>query len=137
MGYQPVMFFVKLSLFILYLHLFGVKHRIRILIYAGIGSIFMVYTGILIGYGVFCIPRSGMSWSEAIKDPRCHVHTPSIQYIVGIFGVLSDFYILGLPIPVILRLQVPRKERIGLFALFMTGLLCGSALFSFFFDVAS
>lgn len=125
MGYNPVIFFVKLSLFLLYFHFFGVSRRIRILIYVGIGSIFSVYTTatILARYSCFPSPRTGRSWSEAFVSPMCVAQTRNATYIVGAFGVVSDFYILGLPIPSIIRLQLPRKEKIGVFALFMTGFL--------------
>lgn len=123
MGYNLVMLFVKLSLFILYFHLFGVSRRIRILIYVGIGSIFMVYTGTTTVHGILCFPRPGNSWSEAIAHPRCLTYSRIMAFIVGGFGVISDFYILGLPISMILRLQLPRKEKIGVCALFMTGFL--------------
>lgn len=119
------MFFVKLSLFFLYLHLFGVSRRIRILVYVGIGSIFSVYTLATILVGYFCFPRSklGNSWSEALADSNCVAQARIATYVVSAFGVTSDFYILGLPIPSILRLKLPRRKKVAVFALFMTGFL--------------
>lgn len=61
MGYNLVILFVKLSLFILYFHLFGVSRRMRILIYVGIESIFMIYIGIIIVNEIFCFLRPGKS----------------------------------------------------------------------------
>lgn len=46
-----------------------------------------------------------------------------MAYIISAFGVISDFYILDLSILMILRLQLPRKKKIGVCALFMTGFL--------------
>lgn len=123
MGYNVVIFFVKLTLLLLYLHLFSVSRQIRIFIYIGIASIFTVYAGTTIVDGASCIPRPGKTWSEAFLDPRCVAQTQNMTYIVGSFGIISDFYILSLPIPLILRMQLPRKQKIGVFALFMTGLL--------------
>lgn len=123
-----MIFLVKLSLFILYYNLFGVSRRIRVLIGIGIGAIFTVYTGTALVDVVFCFPRTGESWSEAIADSRCDALSWNMTYIVGSFGVISDFYILGLPIPLILRMNLPRKKKIGVCALFMTGFLYGPPL---------
>lgn len=123
MGYNIVIFFVKLTFFILYFDLFRVSRRIRIFVYIGIASIFTVYAGTTIVYGVSCFPTPGKTWLEAMSDPRCVAPSQNVTYIVGSFGVISDFYILSLPIPLILRMQLPRKEKIGVCALFMTGFL--------------
>ena len=123
MGYNIVIFFVKLTILILYFYLFGVSRRIRIFIYIGIASIFTVYAGTTIVYGISCFPKPGKTWLEAFSGPRCVAQTLNMTYIVGLFGIISDFYILSLPIPLILRMQLPRKEKIGVCALFMTGLL--------------
>ena len=128
MGYNVVIFFVKLSLFILYFNLFGVSRRIKVLIGIGIGATFTVYTGTTIVDGVFCFPRTGESWAKAIAGSRCDALSWNMTYIVGSFGVISDFYILGLPIPLILRMNLPRKKKIGVCALFMTGFLYGPPL---------
>lgn len=126
MGYGPVTFFVKLSLFLLYIDLFGASRRTRIFVHVGIASIFIVHTGITIVYGVFCIPKSDKSWLESITASRCSVPSQNMTYVVGSFGVISDFYILGVPMPVILRMQLPLKKKITVCALFLTGLLYNS-----------
>ena len=41
--------------------------------------------------------------------------------IVPIPWVLTDFAILVAPIPVVKKLQLPRMEKIGICALFLTG----------------
>ena len=46
-----------------------------------------------------------------------------MAYIQGIFNVVSDFYLLILPIPVVWQLQMPSKRKIGVCAIFMTGIL--------------
>lgn len=122
MGYNPVMFFVKLSLFLLYLHFFSLSN-IRIFVHLGIVSILVVYTGITIGWGVMCIPKRGEGWVDILSDQKCVVSSKKMNYIVGSFGVISDFYILSLPIPVILRSNLSRMQKIKVCAVFMTGFL--------------
>lgn len=123
MSYCPVTFLVKLSLFVLYYHLFSANRRIRILIYAGVTCNFAVYLGSLISFGIACVPRHGASWFEAVITAQCFKETTNRAYLLGVFGVISDFYLYFLPIPVILRLQLPLKKKIGVCAIFMTGSL--------------
>ena len=41
----------------------------------------------------------------------------------GCFGVLSDIYIYLLPIPVLWNLQMAFKRKMGIIAIFFTGLM--------------
>lgn len=41
----------------------------------------------------------------------------------GIFGLISDLYILAIPVWLISRLTFPTKRKIGVIAVFMTGLM--------------
>lgn len=45
-------------------------------------------------------------------DPKC-LQLSKWNYGLGAFGVISDFYLLCLPIPVILRMKMPSKKKIG------------------------
>lgn len=123
MEYNVTIFFVKLTLFLLYFRLFGVSYHLRIFVYIGIASIFIVYAGATIVMGVFCFPRAGKTWSEAVSDVGCQIQNRNTDYVIGSFGVISDFYILSLPIVLILRMQMPRKKKVGVCALFMIGFL--------------
>lgn len=122
-GYNPVIFFAKLSLFLLYLSAFAPSRKTRIFVYIGIASISVVYTGTAIGYGVLCIPKPGSSWFVTVLSSNCANKSIKLAYVMGSFGVVSDFYLFCLPIPVILRLQMPRKKKIAVCAIFMTGFL--------------
>ena len=56
------------------------------------------------------------------KTARCQ---ESILYgeVQGAFNLVSDFYVLVTPIPAVWALQMPMKKKIGIIAIFMTGLL--------------
>lgn len=124
-GYSLVMFVVKLSLFIFYFQLFSTGRRFRILVYVGILSIFTFYTGTAISFGLACIPKPETSWFMAVLAPKFWAETQNRAYLLGVFGVISDFYLYCLPIFVILRLQLSPKKKIGVCAIFMTGSLLG------------
>lgn len=122
MLYGPTVFFAKLSLLLLYHRIFSPDRWTRLFIYFGIGVIFIVYTitaSILVG---LCIPRKGEGWALALRSSRCR-DTMVMTYVQGIFNIVSDFYVLVLPLPVVWKLQLPLRKKIGVSAVFMTGLL--------------
>lgn len=112
----------KLSLFLLYLDIFRPNIRLRYAIYIGTAVVSMFYIATFVAFAVFSIPRPG-------KSELAHILSPSISkditlgLIQGGFSVATDFYILCLPIPVVWNLQLPMKKKIGILAIFMTGLL--------------
>lgn len=122
MLYGPTVFFAKLSLLLLYLRIFSPDRWTRLLIYLGIGVIFIYYTvtaSILVG---LCIPRKGESWPRALLSSRCR-DSMIMTYVQGIFNIVSDLYVLVVPLPVVWKLQLPLRKKIGVSALFMSGLL--------------
>jgi hypothetical protein len=122
MLYGIVIFFAKASLFLLYLRLFSPDRCTRNLIYFGLVVTFLVYLGTTVATGAFCIPRPGESWFGAVISLRCSKGL-FMAFVQGIFNVISDFYILVIPVPVVLKLQLPLRKKIGVCAIVMTGLL--------------
>lgn len=53
-------------------------------------------------------------------------------YANAVFNIASDLVIIVLPVPVILGLQLPRRTRGGLCAIFAVGVLYFSLSFSLF-----
>lgn len=47
----------------------------------------------------------------------------TLGYVMAAFNVLSDFYLLAIPIPVVWKLQLPLRRKVGVIAVFMTGFL--------------
>ena len=121
--YGPIAFCAKLSLFLLYYRLFGRHQWIRYLVYLGIGSAAAMYTASMVVYGYLCLPHHGQSWIEAGLSSRCHNQFIMIGYVRGPFNVLSDLYLLFLPLPAVWQLQLPLRKRIGIAGIFLTGSL--------------
>ena len=122
MLYGPSVFFAKLSILLLYLRIFSPDRWTRLFIYLGIWVIFIYYmvtASIFVG---LCSPRHGESWPVALLSSRCG-ETMVMTYVQGIFNIVSDFYVLVLPLPVVWKLQLPLRKKIGVSAVFMTGLL--------------
>lgn len=121
--YGPITFAAKLSLFLLYYRLFSQYRWMRNLIYIGMGVIAANYFATVIVFGYLCIPRRGHGWIETFLHPRCQKQFIVISYFRGPFNVLSDVYLLLLPLPAVWHLNMPLRKRIGIAGIFLTGSL--------------
>ena len=121
--YGLVAFCAKLSLFLLHYRLFATHNWIRYLVYAGISSSFVFYTTTTAVDGYLCLPHHGESWVLALLTPRCHRQVVLVAYVQGPFNILSDLFLLLLPLPAVWKLQVSPQKKFGIIAIFLTGLL--------------
>ena len=121
-AFGPTICFAKLSLLLLYLRIFSLVSRVRCAIYIGIFLNIMFYAGSTVAYGALCIPSSGQSWADTLNTGRC-IHSNVVNYLQAAFGVLSDFYILILPMPIVYKMKLPFRKKVGVAAIFATGLL--------------
>jgi hypothetical protein len=112
----------KLSLLLLYLQIFRPNVRLRYCIYLTIGLISIFYSATFIAYAVLSIPRPGQSQLEAMLSVNTARDIP-LGITQGVVNVITDFLIFCLPIPVVWKLQLPRRKKVGVLAMFMTGLL--------------
>jgi hypothetical protein len=112
-----------LSLFLLYLRLFGKNLRARYLNFFGIAVSFVVYTATTFAFGYLCVRRLSETWLESQQSDRCLEDTVPLYYIQGILCLVSDLYISFLPVPLVWRLQMPLGKRIGVLAIFATSVL--------------
>lgn len=121
--YGLIAFCSKLSLFLLYYRLFARHRWMRILVYFGIGSVGVSYLADMVVYGYLCLPRRGHGWIETVLSPRCNKQFIMISYVRGPFNLISDLYLLLLPLPAVWQLQMPLRKRIGIAGIFFTGFL--------------
>lgn len=117
----PSMYFAKLAVLLLYLKLFAPKKTIRYLIYFGMAFIFCAYWINVPLQSLYCAPRAGQAWDASIL-PNCNKLT-ILGVAQGVCGVSSDLYILFLPVPVVLSLNLPLERRLGVLAIFMVGIM--------------
>ena len=103
--------------------MFSPSRRIKHFIYFGITSNILVYLSVTVAVGALCIPRQGQSWLEATVTPSCLNNVSLTGLVYGIFNVVSDVYLLVIPLAVVSQLQLPRKRKLGIYAVFAIGLL--------------
>lgn len=120
--YGPVIFLVKLALFLLFLHLFGRLRWLKWLCWIGIAITACFYISGLIVPFALCAPRDGKSWLEMSLSTQCR-NLQDYGIVQGTMNLVSDFYLLFIPIPAVLALQLPQKKKFGVIAIFMTGFL--------------
>ena len=114
------LFFAKLSLFLLFLRLFSPNRKLKYLVYFGIMfSATLSLSSVLVS-GILCSPRPGQPWDDIGVIIRCSTER-YFAVIQGVLNMFLDFYILYLPIPVLWKLHLPVRKRIGLIGVFMTG----------------
>lgn len=82
----------------------------------------LFYTACLLTEVIDCTPRPGESWIVAQESKRCGQDL-TLGYVMAAFNVLSDFYLLAIPIPIVWKLQFALRRKIGISVIFMTGFL--------------
>lgn len=115
-----VCFFIKVSTLLLFLHIFSVKSGLRILIWLGIVVQFLGYgafTGIAIGVLIKCTTPETASTLKFCKA-SWEVTRPG-----AFFSVTTDFYTILLPVHAIWKMNLSPGRKLGVFLIFMTGLL--------------
>ena len=112
--------FVKLTFFILYWNIFYPFRWLRFGIIGGATIVVAFYTALIIASFVGAIPPAGSSWVE--HAPKSHNNIDEkLSVPLGVVTLVSDVYILILPISGVLRLALSWKKKFGLSMLFMAG----------------
>ena len=105
--YEPTTYLTKLSLLLVYHRLFSIHRTTRYLVYLGIAANTIFYFIMMVLFVFLKSVAAG--------------HTLSV--VLGGVNILSDFYILCIPISAVSRLQMPLRKKIGVMTVFSTGFL--------------
>lgn len=73
----------------------------------------------------YCVPKSGKSWLSLPTLPLCTKMMFDTSSIRGVFSAVSDIYVLCIPTHLVLGLRLQRGRKIGVCAIFLTGLVYG------------
>lgn len=115
---------------VLYLEVFGLLRWFRYLVFAGIFITGGFYFASMVVFLARCAPRDGHSqfaYLSALLSPRC-VQTRPVITTLGVFNVVSDLYLILIPLPAVWSLQLPLRKKIGLATMFLTGSMLGLPL---------
>ena len=112
----------KLSLLLLYLDIFRPDVRLRYFIFTGIVFNILFYLSVMTSFLIIYMPRKGETLFQVLYSSRVRSGV-TLGIVQGAVNVGSDLYILCVPIPRIWQLQLPPGKKIGISAIFLTGLL--------------
>jgi hypothetical protein len=122
--------FTKCTLLAFYLRMFKPNKTARIMAWAGIILIVIFYVVSLIFLLVQCVPvdqelpgLDPMKWEERASNNRCGRRSIDVSAAQGIFGAVTDLYVLAIPISSVLALRLQKKRKLGVMGIFLTGLL--------------
>lgn len=115
---------VKVSILLLYHRLFGVNKGFRIALCVAGTLTIMWWIAAFLDSILECIPVQAI-WDKSLKDPKCqNVRASALG--TGIANMILDILFLIIPIPMIWKLQVTRRVKVSLTAIFLLGALYGS-----------
>jgi len=117
--YPLCMMFGKLSLLVFYLRLSPVFY-FKIAAYFGMFFVFGSFFSLTFATAFPCKPIA-MAWNPLI-DGSC-ISRPATYKATAILGLLSDIYLITLPLPTIFGLQMPWQQKAGLIAMFGVGIV--------------
>jgi len=133
---------IKATLILLILTAFRPIRWLRILCWVGLSVTFVFYTISLILNAVPCHPRGGtdrISYLAGMASLQCAGNKGLVQrasIATGSFGVISDLYILIIPLPAVAKLHLGKRRKLGVFLIFSSGALaCIASVLSLTFRV--
>ena len=112
--------FAKLSILIFYLRL-SPQQWFRTLVFLLIGAVGS-YTVVYIILNVFPCRPIAAAWNLDIEDAKC-IDPWNAYWALSILNILMDVATLVLPIPVVVKLNIPIRQKVSLCFLFATGIL--------------
>ncbi|KAI0006914.1 hypothetical protein F4779DRAFT_629475 [Xylariaceae sp. FL0662B] len=114
--------FTKLTLLTLYLRIFKPAVCARLTIWLGIVVTILFYIATFIGYLGLCAHVGIPIW-VSMRDVRCANNNLSISKAQGWYALISDAYILAVPLSLVWGLKLNPRRKLGVMAVFLTGLV--------------
>ncbi len=120
MIYMILLVVGKMSILLVYLRIFP-SPQFRYVVY-GMNA-FLVFHGLLyfLLTALQCLPVESI-WDRYITDRKC-INANAIVYSSGLLSIFEDVAILLLPVRQVWRLNIHRRRRLTLLALFSIGSL--------------
>ncbi|KAI0412417.1 hypothetical protein F5X98DRAFT_367289 [Xylaria grammica] len=112
----------RLPILLLYLRLFGTQRPFRYAVYIAIAAAAGLYITSIPLISYFCTPPPGGDWGSLDVFAKCQ-RLLDWALVQGSGDVALNVYIILLPIAPIVRLQMPLNKKLGVLAIFLTGLL--------------
>ena len=119
--YGPLLTAIKSSILMLYLRLFGVRKAFRISIYV-LETLVICWCLSIFFASIFQSSPPSYIWKQDMPNAH-HINFPSYLLGLAIPNVVMDFAILVLPLSIVWQLQISRRRKMALSAIFLVGTL--------------
>ncbi|KAL8747096.1 MAG: hypothetical protein Q9184_007649 [Pyrenodesmia sp. 2 TL-2023] len=116
--------FAKLSLLIFLARIFRIDRTYRVASWI-LGAVLTIWTAVTLLLCIFACRPIKASWVLSVQlDPRtvCPIKAYDVNNIHGFCNIITDFALLLLPAPLVWKLHVNRKKKVGLAVVFGTGI---------------
>ncbi|KAL9018279.1 MAG: hypothetical protein Q9185_004382 [Variospora sp. 1 TL-2023] len=121
----PTMFFTKLSLLLLYHRIFAPDRLTKYLVYLGVFYCSVLYTSFLLLTFLLC---------QTPLQAACKHRVNLFILISSGLNVFADIYLLIIPIAAVAKLHMPLRQKLGVSAVFLTGMLaCLSGILALYY----
>jgi hypothetical protein len=135
--FSPTFFFSKAAIFLLYKQLFAIGTKQKLAINVGLVIILLVYLSNIPLAAVYAAPDSGKPWTSLLvklqKEGQKFSQGGVVQSAVG---TVMDLYIFFLPMPILMGLHLPLKQRIQLVGVFSFAFLgVAASVVSLYFKI--
>lgn len=118
-SYPITIFFAKLCILLFYLRIFNFNRTLQIIVYAGIALLAAFYLAMI---GLAITSLLTCNGFKARTNPFCEAYAGPIQLMSGVFNVVTDFWILLLPFPLLAKLKLRLRQKLGVATVFAAGL---------------
>lgn len=115
------MFFAKAAICTLYLRIFKIVQWMTWCAWGALVVLGCIFWAMVPIYAVFSFPYGDEEWNLnlALKTGRMDGLTIGVSAV----NLASDLFLLVIPLPIIMKLNLSLQKRIGLAAVFMTGIM--------------
>lgn len=93
----------------------------RIPIYI-VGVAVVVYSIVTAALLIFPCRPFARAWDATITTGSC-INRPAVYVATAVSNIVTDIFILIIPIPIVVNLKIPMQQKIGLACMFAVGSL--------------
>lgn len=119
--YGPAMFFAKAAVCTLYLRIFKTVTWMRYSAWGAIIFLGCTYGSMVPVYAVYSLPYGNEKWDLTLAAKVGKADKMAIT--TGAINVATDIFMIVLPLPIIMKLNLSLRKRLGLAAVFLTGII--------------
>lgn len=112
-------FFVKISILFFYLRVFQLQARLRYIIYALFFYCFVYYWVAFFTIVGLCNAEN-RSWNIT-ATMNCFAYG-KLTFAIGAMDLVADVLVLAFPVPMVLKLQISRSQKVYLLFVFLAGI---------------